>query len=109
MPSLTHHLVAAGVLATGVLATDPGVHPNNSIPGISQLQSLVGGLITIAIIASLAGMVCSAIAWGVGSHHGNSRFAQTGKSGLIISICAAFLIGGADALITFFSNTGAAI
>src|SRR5579864_6255599 len=111
MPSLTAQLLAHGVvtvvasgprsLAVGVVAVDPGVHANNTIPGIAQLQSLVGGLVTIAVIASLAGFVCSAIAWGLGSHHGNSRFAQTGKAGVIISLVAAFLIGGGDALISF--------
>ena len=102
-------LGGARLSAAGILALDPGVHANSSLPGIAQLQGLVGGLITFGVVLSLAGFVLSAVAWGIGSHHGNSRFAQTGKSGVIISLVAAVLIGGGDALVTYFSGVGGAI
>lgn len=95
-----------GVL-TPVLRGDPGVHPNTTgLPGISTLQSIVGALLTVGIIACVGGLVVSAICWGVGGHQGNARLAEGGKRGILAAIAAGILVGGADALITFFSNVG---
>ena len=40
------------------------VSPNTTgLPGITELETIVGALLTIALIASLAGLVISAIVW----------------------------------------------
>ena len=87
-----------------------GVHisPNsNGLPGIAALESIVGALLTFGLIASVAGIAISAIAWAIGSHSGNPHVAGKGKSGVIIALAAAFLIGGANFLVNFFNTQGA--
>lgn len=103
-----HSYVSAAVAP--VLRGDPGVHPNTTgLPGISTLQSIVGALLTLGVIACVGGLVVSAICWGVGGHQGNARLSEGGKRGILAAIAAGILVGGADALITFFSNVGSGL
>ena len=102
--------LAAGVAGSAMPAGDPGINPNNNgIPGLSTLQSIVGGLLTAGLIACVAGIVIAAICWALGSHNGNSRLAMSGRSGVLVGLAAALIVGGADALVTFFSTTGATL
>lgn len=86
------------------------VDPNTSgLPGIAELEHLVGALLTIALIASLAGLALSAIIWAVGNHSANPTLAGRGKSGVLVAFAAAALTGGAVALINFFAGAGATL
>lgn len=87
--------------------SDVHISPNrNGLPGIAALESIVGALLTFGLIASVAGIAISAIAWAIGSHSGNPHVAGKGKSGVIIALAAAFLIGGANFLVNFFNTQG---
>jgi hypothetical protein len=98
------------LLSSGVLAANPGVTPNsNGIPGISLLQSIVGGILTAGFVACVAGLVIASVCWALGSHQGNARLAISGRTGVLVSIAAAVLVGGADALVAFFSNAGSSL
>jgi hypothetical protein len=98
------------LLSSGVLAANPGVSPNsNGIPGISLLQSIVGGILTAGFVACVAGLVIASVCWALGSHQGNARLAISGRTGVLVSIAAAVLVGGADALVAFFSNAGSSL
>lgn len=102
--------VAATVALSALPAANPGITPNGTgIPGLSTLQSIAGGLLTAGLIACVAGIVIAAICWALGSHNGNSRLAMSGRSGVLVGLAAALIVGGADALVTFFSNTGATL
>jgi hypothetical protein len=84
------------------------VTPNSSgLPGISELDTIVGALLTIALIASLAGLLISASVWAIGNHSVNPVLAGRGKTGVLVSFLAAALTGGAVALINFFAGAGA--
>jgi len=84
------------------------VSPNSSgLPGISELENIVGALLTIGLIAALAGLVISASVWAVGNHSANPVLSGRGRSGVIVSFIAAALTGGAVALINFFAGAGA--
>lgn len=86
------------------------VSPNASgLPGITELQNIVGALLTVGLIAALAGLALSAIVWSVGSHSTNPVLAGRGKTGVLVSFVAAGLIGGAVALINFFAGAGATL
>jgi hypothetical protein len=86
------------------------VSPNSSgLPGITELENIVGALLTIGLIAALAGLVISASVWAVGNHSANPVLAGRGKSGVVISFIAAALTGGAVALINFFAGAGATL
>jgi hypothetical protein len=83
------------------------VHPNTSgLPGISELDNIVGALLTIGLVASLAGLVISAIVWAIGNHSVNPSLAGRGKTGVLVSFVAAALTGGAVTLINFFASAG---
>ena len=83
------------------------VTPNsNGLPGIGALQNIVGALLTISLIAALAGLALAAAAWAIGSHSANPVMAGRGKTGVLVSFGAAMLTGGSVALIDFFANAG---
>ena len=90
-----------------VLSSDIHISPNrDGLPGIAALESIVGALLTFVLIAAVAGIAISAIAWAIGSHSGNPHVAGKGKSGVVIALVAAFLIGGANVLVNFFNDQG---
>jgi hypothetical protein len=92
-------LTAASVLAD--------VNPNSTgLPGISTLSNMVGALLTIGLIACVAGLVIAAIVWAVGHHSANPNVASRGKSGVLVAFAAALLVGGANVLIDFFVGAG---
>lgn len=93
-----------------VIAGDPGVKPNtNGLPGLSVLQQMVGALLTWGLLACLAGLVISVMTWALAHHQGNYSQVSSGKTGVLVSAGGALLIGGANAIIGFFSTLGAGI
>jgi hypothetical protein len=84
------------------------VTPNTTgLPGIGELQNIVGALLTLGLIAALAGLALSAIVWAVGNHSSNPVLAGRGKTGVLVAFVAAALVGGAVVLINFFAGAGA--
>ena len=91
-----------------VLNASVQVSPNSSgLPGISELSNIVGALLTVGLIASVAGLVLAAIVWALGSHSANPVLASRGKSGVLAAFIAAALTGGATTLVNFFAGAGA--
>jgi hypothetical protein len=90
-----------------MFVSDVNIRPNRTgLPGIASLESIVGALLTFGLVASVAGIAISAIAWAIGSHSGNPHVAGKGKSGVLVALAAAFLIGGATFLVDFFNTQG---
>jgi hypothetical protein len=88
----------------------PTIPPNTTgLPGASAAEKIVGALLTFGLIASVAGIALSAIAWALGSHSANPHLAGRGKTGVVVSCVAALLVGGANVLVGFFSNAGASL
>lgn len=84
------------------------ITPNSDgLPGISQGEKLVGAVLTIAVIAAVAGLLMGAMTWALGSHSANPQLQSRGKSGVLSGIIAAILAGGALVIIDFFYNIGA--
>jgi hypothetical protein len=95
------------VSGVGIVAD---VLPNSTgLPGISTLSNMVGALLTVGLIACVAGLVLAAILWAIGSHSSNPHLAGRGKSGVLVAFVAAVLIGGANVLVDFFVATGKGI
>jgi len=93
-----------------VIASDPGVSPNaGGLPGLAVLKQIVGALLTWGLVACVAGLVVSVIVWALGHHGGNYSHASSGKTGVLVSAGGALLIGGANAIVAFFSGLGAGI
>ena len=86
------------------------ITPNtNGLPGLAALEKIVGAILTFGLVAAVAAVAVSAIAWAIGSTSSNPHIAGRGKNGVIIAGAAALLIGAANTLVTFFANAGAAI
>ncbi|MCA0328466.1 MAG: DUF6112 family protein [Actinobacteria bacterium] len=97
-------------LRMSLLAADPGVTPNNGgLPGLSVLKQIVGALLTWGLVACVAALVVSVIIWALGHHGGNYSQTTSGKTGVLVSAGGAVLIGGANAIVAFFSGLGAGI
>lgn len=83
------------------------VSPNTTgLPGINSISNIVGALLTIGLIACVAGLVIAAMVWAIGSHSSNPNLASRGKTGVLVALVAAILIGGANVLVDFFVTTG---
>jgi hypothetical protein len=96
--------------AARLLADNPGVTSNTSgLPGLEALRKIVGALLTFGLVSCVAALVASAVVWGFASNSGNPHLAGRGKTGVLIAAAAALLIGGANAIVTFFSAAGSAI
>ena len=90
-----------------MFVNDINIRPNRTgLTGIASLESIVGALLTFGLVASVAGIAISAKAWAIGSHSGNPHVAGKGKSGVLVALAAAFLIGGATFLVDFFNTQG---
>lgn len=89
---------------------DIDISPNdNGLPGIAALRTIVGAVMTIALILSVLALLISAIVWGFGSNSSNPHLASRGKVGVLVSCAAAIITGGAVTLINFFWNVGGTI
>jgi hypothetical protein len=95
------------MVGIGVPTILADVTPNSTgLPGIGSLSNIVGALLTIGLIACVAGLVIAAIVWAIGTHSSNPYLAGRGKSGVLVAFVAAILIGGANVLVDFFVTTG---
>lgn len=89
---------------------DPGIKPNNNgLPGLTVLKNIVGALLTWGLLACVAGLVISVIMWALAHHQGNYSQVSSGKTGVLVSAGGAMLVGGANAIIGFFSALGTGI
>jgi hypothetical protein len=106
LPATALHATAA-LPATNLVA-GVNVTPNTTgLPGITELQNIVGALLTLGLIGALAGLALSSIVWAVGNHSSNPNLAGRGKTGVLVAFVAAALTGGAVVLINFFAGAGA--
>ena len=86
------------------------IDPNSSgLPGIEQLRTIVGSVMTVGLILSVLALIVSAIVWGYGANSSNPHLAGRGKIGVLISCGAAVICGASVALVTFFWGVGQAV
>lgn len=91
-------------------AADPGVMSNTTgLPGLAAFRKIVGAMLTFGLVACVAAVVASAVVWGFAANGGNPHMAGRGKTGVIVAAGAALLIGGANAIVAFFSAAGSAL
>lgn len=83
------------------------IDPNSSgLPGIEQLRTIVGAVMTVGLILSVLALIISAIIWAYGSNSSNPHLAGRGKIGVLISCGAAVVCGASVTLINFFWGVG---
>ena len=97
-------------IATSLPMENPGISPNQSgLPGLAVVRSIVGALLTWGLVACVAGLVVSVIVWALAHQQGNYSYASSGKTGVLVAAGGALLIGGANAIVAFFSGVGSGI
>ncbi|SNS98341.1 hypothetical protein SAMN06309944_1643 [Micrococcales bacterium KH10] len=83
------------------------IDPNSSgLPGIEQLRTIVGAVMTVGLILSVLALIVSAIIWAYGSNSSNPHLAGRGKIGVLVSCGAAVVCGASVTLINFFWGVG---
>lgn len=93
-----------------LLAANIDISPNDDgLPGIAQLRTIVGAVMTIGLILSVLALIISAIVWGFGSNSSNPQLASRGKLGVLISCGAAVICGASVTLIQFFWDVGQSV
>jgi hypothetical protein len=86
------------------------VNPDpNALPGSTQLQQLVNGLAFWMLLAALASTLVAAGTWGLANHMNNHQWSARGKSGLLVSLASALVIGAASAMINFGVDLGSQV
>jgi len=86
------------------------ISPNDSgLPGIGQLRTIVGAVMTIGLVLSVLALIISAIVWGFGANSSNPHLAGRGKIGVLVSCGAAIICGASVTLINFFWDVGQAV
>lgn len=90
-----------------VVPMEIDIGPNSDgLPGIAQLRTIVGAVMTVGLILSVLALIVSAIVWGFGANSSNPNLASRGKVGVLVSCGAAVICGASVTLINFFWNVG---
>jgi hypothetical protein len=93
-----------------LLPTAIDIAPNDTgLPGIAQLRTIVGAVMTIGLVLSVLALIVSAVVWAVGANSSNPHLAGRGKTGVLIACGAAAVCGGAVTFVNFFWSVGQAI
>lgn len=105
--SLTSLVVS---VVPALLPQDINIPPNsNGLPGIEQLRTIVGAVMTIGLILSVLALIAAAIVWGFGANSSNPHLASRGKLGVLVSCGAAIICGASVTLINFFWGVGQSV
>ena len=79
------------------------IDPNGTgLPGIEQLRTIVGAVMTVGLILAVLALFVSAIVWAYGANSSNPHLAGRGKIGVLVSCGAAIICGASVALINYF-------
>ena len=98
--------------ATSVLTSgrhQVSVDPNGDLPGTAQLTSLVGGLMTWALLACVLAVLAGAAAWGFGARSGHFGASQQGRLMVLGGVAGAMITGAAAALVNFGFGIGTTV
>ncbi|MCW2594131.1 MAG: hypothetical protein JWP39_19 [Jatrophihabitans sp.] len=102
----------AGSARTAVLSRLPlevSVTPNSKLPGTTQLNTLIGGLVTWVLLACVGAVLLGAAAWGIGSRSGYYGAQQNGRMMVLGGAVGAMVAGAASALVNFGFGLGSAV
>ena len=96
--------------AAAIVLADISIDPNTTgLPGIAQLRTIVGAVMTVGLILAVLALILAAVVWAFGSQTSNPHLAGRGKSGVLIAAGAAVLCGASVALVNFFWDVGQSI
>jgi len=94
------------LLHSSVLADAISLSPNTTLPGTATIQSLLGGIMTVALYICAAAMAFGGGAWAFGQRAGNLSASHRGRELVIGAFFGAFLIGAIQLIVNFAFSTG---
>lgn len=103
---LGEHLHGVTNLATLLPLVGPDF---GAVGGASGLRTIVGALLTYALITAVLMVVLCAAAWAIGSAQGSWQTASKGKVGLSVALGGAVLTGGALVWANWLLDVGATL
>ncbi len=80
-----------------------------ALPGGRQLQQLVDGTAAFALVVLVGAIVGGAVLWAVGAAGSNYGQVGAGKRMVLLGMFGAVIVGGAAALVNFFTALGGQI
>lgn len=80
-----------------------------ALPGGAQLQQLVDGSAAFALVVLAGAIVGGAVLWAVGAAGSNYGQVGAGKRMVLLGMAGALIVGGAAALVNFFTALGGQI
>ena len=93
-----------------LMPLDISIDPNsNGLPGIRELQKLVGASMTVGLVLAVLALIISAIVWALGANSSNPHLAGRGKLGVLVALGAAIVCGASVTLVNFFWNVGQSV
>ena len=81
----------------------------DALPGGRQLQQLVDGSAAFALVVLVGAIVGGAVLWAVGAAGTNYGQVGAGKRMVLLGMFGAVIVGGAAALVNFFTALGGQI
>lgn len=78
----------------------------DGLQGVGELSEAIGAMLMFALIIAVLMLIVSGIAWAVGSATGNYQAASKGRTGVLVSLGAAILAGGAVAWMNWLIGIG---
>ena len=111
LPSARHLPVpSAGCLGAVPVLAQVNVEPDASaLPGGAQLQQIVNGVAAFSLVVLVGAVIAGAVLWAYGSATSTYNNINGGKRMVLISALGAIIVGGAAALINFFTAMGGQI
>lgn len=101
---------SAGCLAAVPVLAQVNVEPDASaLPGGAQLQQIVNGVAAFSLVVLVGAVIAGAVLWAYGSATSTYNNINGGKRMVLISALGAIIVGGAAALINFFTAMGGQI
>lgn len=86
---------------------DINIGPNsNGLPGIRELEKIVGASMTVGLVLAVLALIISAIVWALGANSSNPHLAGRGKLGVLVALGAAIVCGASVTLVNFFWHVG---
>ncbi len=80
-----------------------------AVGGSSELRTLLGALLTYALLVAVLMLVVCAAGWAVGSAAGSWQIAGKAKTGLVVALIGAVLTGGALGWASWLLDVGASL
>jgi hypothetical protein len=97
-----------GLLPAG-LPGDVDVTPNSKLPGTTELNTLLGGMVTWVLLACVAAILIGAASWGIGNRSGYYGATQNGRMMVLGGSVGAMVAGAASALVNYGFGLGSAV